>query len=401
MLIRDLLDIYHLPRVSVNLMLEKTSGNEPFYSEMVKNFYADVRSRHPKLWVVSKGVYGYSLCKLPADYETYFGLIESKARGNYRKAVRLGYVTRPFQFNDRLDDIREIWQSTPTRQGRMPEEIREGRVQAITHPPSRTTDHDYPYFGVFKDDKLVAYAGCMVAGELFNLGDCYGHDRFLRDGIVPLLIIDMARAIYKTYPRVKIYGYGTYFGSMESMRHFKRKFLFYPHKVNWMLSTPLAPLQPGEERLIYRMDVAEPLIEKGVPEGAFIVSAQPRTILAHFRAWVTTWGWKEAVKTALKVLSRKRILFGVVREKRVVQFGWLNIGGKCPFYPIERDAVIVETLWTDPVHRGQGLASSTIHQGLVFLSQRGYRRFYVDTSLSNLASQRMIQKAGFLDRVAC
>ncbi|OGR89029.1 MAG: hypothetical protein A2992_04345 [Elusimicrobia bacterium RIFCSPLOWO2_01_FULL_59_12] len=400
MRIHDLIDIYHLPPASINLMLEKTAQNDPFYAQVVKSYYAEARSRHPKLFFVEKYKYGFSLCKMPVDFETYFSLLESPARGNHRKALRLGYEMKRFDFNTRLEDIREIWQSTPVRQGTLPLEIREGRVRPITHPPSQSPYHDYPYFGVFKDGKLLAYAGCLVAGDLCNLADFYGHDRYLNDGIVPLLIIEIARELYTSYPAVKIYSYGTYFGASESMRRFKRKFLFYPHKANWILSTPLRPASPEQERLIYRMDVPGPLTPKVLPEGAFIVAAKLRSIAAHFLIWVKTWGWKEALKTSLKVLSGSRILFGVIRGKRVVQFGWLNLG-KCRTYPVERDAIVVETLWTDPQHRGQGLASATIHHGLVFLSQRGYRRFYVDTILANRASQRMIEKAGFSERVAC
>jgi len=400
MLMKDLIDIYHLPQASINLRLEKTAGNDPFYADMVNDFYADAQSRHPKLFFVRKCVYGYSLCKLPSNFETYFSLIENKARGNYRKALKWGYEVKRFDYNTHLDDVREIWQSTPVRQGQLPLEIREGRVHPTTHPSSRTSDHDYPYFGVFKEGKLVAYAGCLVAGELCNIGDCYGHDRFLHDGIVPLLIIEIARELYKSYPGVKFYGYGTYFGSLESMRHFKRKFLFYPHKTNWILSTPLKPSSPEEERLIYRKDILEPLPPIHLPEGAFIVAAKPQSIVAHFLVWVNTWGWKKALKVSLKILSGRRILFGVIRGKKIVQHGWLNVGF-CDVYPVERDAVVVGDLETDPEYRGQGLASATIHQGLVFLSQRGYRRFYVDTTLANRASQRMIEKAGFSERVAC
>ena len=400
MRINDISEIYKLPEASINLMLEKTAGNDPFYAEVVKNYYAEATSRHPKLVFVKKYTYGFSLCKMPSKFETYFSMLESTARGNHRKALRLGYEMKRFDFNTRLEDIREIWQSTPVRQGTLPLDIREGRVHPNANPSSRSPYHDYPYFGVFKEGKLLAYAGCLVAGNLCDLTDFYGHDRYLNDGITPLLIIEIARELYRSYPAVKIYSYGTYYGASESMRRFKRKFQFYPHKASWILSTPLRPSSPEQERLIYRMDVSGPLPPQVLPEGAFVVAAKFWSIAANFLIWVKTWGWKEAFKTSLKIASGKRILFGVIRGKRIVQSGWLQVG-KCRMYPVERDAIVVETLWTDPEHRGQGLASAAIHQGLVFLSQRGYRRFYVDTILGNLASQRMIEKAGFSERVAC
>ena len=400
MRLRDLIDIYYLPQVSINLMLEKTAGNDPFYTQIVKDFYTEVRSRHPKLFFIRKCVYGYSLCQLSINFEKYFSLLESRAKGNYRKAVKLGYKMMRFEFNDHMEDIREIWQSAPVRQGKLPVEIREGHVHLINNPPSRSPYHDYPYFGVFKDGKLLAYAACLIAGDLCHLADFYGHDQHQSDGIVPMLIIEIARELYKNYPAVKLYSYGTYFGASVTMRRFKRKFLFIPYKVNWILSTPLTHFSPEEERLIYRMDLTEPLTPMDIPDGTFIITAKLRSVAANFLIWVKTWGWKGALKTSLKIMSRKRILFGVIRERRVIQCGWLHVG-ECRTYPVERNAIVVETLWTDPAYRCKGLASATIHQGLVYLSQQGYRRFYVDTVLSNRASQRMIEKAGFSERIAC
>jgi GNAT superfamily N-acetyltransferase len=400
MRIKDLLEIRRLPLASINLMWEKTHQNDPFYKQIIQRYYDEAMSRHPKFPFVKKYQYGYALCKLPGRFEDYFGQLESAARGNYRKALRNGYVVKRFDFNSRLDDIREIWQSTPTRQGTLPAEIREGRVRPNTNPVSRTSFHDYPYFGVFKEEKLLAYAGCLVSGEICNLADFYGHDKYLNDGIVPLLIIEIARECYRSYPAVKIYSYGTYFGASDSMRRFKRKFLFYPHNTSWILGDSLIPQKPDQQRLIYRMDLAGPLASRVVPEGAFVVSARLQNIMANFPMWTRTWGWKGAIKTALKILSLKRILFGVIRDRRVVQFGWVHVG-ECRFYPVEQDAVVLETLWTDPLHRRQGFASATIYQTIVFLSKKGFRRFYIDTILSNVASQRMIEKAGFSECVAC
>src|SRR3989338_840153 len=98
MRIHDLIDIYHLTPASINLMLEKTAQNDPFYAQVVKSYYAEARSRHPKLFFVEKYKYGFSLCKMPVDFETYFSLLESPARGNHRKALRLGYEMKRIDF---------------------------------------------------------------------------------------------------------------------------------------------------------------------------------------------------------------------------------------------------------------------------------------------------------------
>jgi hypothetical protein len=232
---RDIIDIFRLPRVSINLMFEKTTINDPFFGRVVKNFYKEATSRHPKLPFIKALQYGFALCVLPVDFNTYFMSLKSSARGNYRKAHREGYAVKRFDFNAHLDDVREILQSSAVRQGKFPPHVRESYVHPINDPPSRTPYHDYPYFGVFRGGKLFAYASCLVAGELCNMADFYGHIRYERDGLVSLLVIEIVQELFKSFPAVKYFGYGTYFGASESMRRFKRKFLFYPYRADWIL----------------------------------------------------------------------------------------------------------------------------------------------------------------------
>ena len=239
MLIKDLMEMLRLPRAVVNLMSEKTAENDPFYARVVQDFYREASARHPKLLLAKKYEYGFTLCKLPKDFNAYFMEVEASARRNYRKAIRLGYRMTRFDFNTYLNDVRDIWLSTPIRQGELlPEDIRTGQVTRIKDPPSWTPYHDYPYFGIFKEEKLLAYAGCLVSGELCNLNDIYGHTQYQGDSVVPLLIIEIARVLIEFYPNVKYYSYGTYFGASDSMQRFKRKFLFNPHHVKWVLGTP-------------------------------------------------------------------------------------------------------------------------------------------------------------------
>jgi hypothetical protein len=247
--LHDVIDFIHLPKVDINLMLEKTADNDPFYAQAVRSFYKEASARHPKLlFVAGRYQYGYAVCRLPETFDAYFMKIDASARRNYKKASRLGYLFRRFNYNDHLDDIREIWLSISVRQGVVPKDMREGRVHPISDPPSKNNYQDYPYFGVFKDQKLVAYAACLVTGELCNVNDLYGHNGYLEDGVVPLALIDTVRHILQSHPLVKYYSYGTYFGASESMRRFKRKFHFLPHRVRWILKTPSTAEFPPLEK---------------------------------------------------------------------------------------------------------------------------------------------------------
>ena len=105
-------------------------------------------------------------------------------------------------------------------------------------PKSISDIHDYPYFGIFNaDNKLVAYASGIVAGELMEVEHIYGHSDFQSDGVVPMLYISIAGYVMEKFPRVKYYCYGTFFGASPSLQRFKKKFKFLPHRVSWVLKS--------------------------------------------------------------------------------------------------------------------------------------------------------------------
>jgi hypothetical protein len=234
-IIRDVGEMARLPRVSINLMLRETERNDPFFAKQVRDFYALTRKRHPRFPLVRLWRHGVAVCPLPPSFNEYFMAVEGAARRNYKKALRSGYVFARFQHNDYLQDLTEIHRSTDVRQGQMPGELLRREVQPCNDPPSRTDVHDYPYFGILKDGKLVAYAGNLVAGEAFMIEQLYGHAAYQADGVVPMLLIGMVEHMLQHYPRVKYYINEMYFGAGETLRRFKRKFGFLPHQVNWNL----------------------------------------------------------------------------------------------------------------------------------------------------------------------
>jgi hypothetical protein len=231
----DLREIRRMPSVTIDLMLRETRANDPFFERMVRQFYAETRARHRRCPLIRHWRYGVAVCVLPAEPDGYFARVESAARRNYKKAQRLGYRFERLEHNRFLADMREIHGSTEVRQGRVPDRILHGEVKPCSDPPTRTNLHDYPYLGILKDGKLVAYSGSLVAGEAFLIEQLYGHAAHHANGVVPMLLIDMAAYIRAHYPAVKYYVNEMYFGAGETMRRFKRKFGFVPHKVTWKL----------------------------------------------------------------------------------------------------------------------------------------------------------------------
>ena len=227
-------EISSLPSVSIDLMLSETLDNHPFFRQVTWQFHENATCRHAKFPLIRQFEYGVAvslLKSLPAPYSDRVG---STAKRNLKKALRLGYRFERIDYNQHLDDITAIHRSSKTRQGRaMPEHFFTERAPSIVDPPSTNPTHDYPYFGIFKGDTLVAYASCLVAGELCTIETIYGHDDHHADGVIPLLLVSMADDLIAHHPKVLYYVYDTYFGASETMRRFKRKFLFHPHHVTW------------------------------------------------------------------------------------------------------------------------------------------------------------------------
>ena len=224
-----------MPTLSINLMLKRTVDNDQFYKKITIEWFEEARRRHPKFKVIRELEWGVAVAILPRTFDDYFMYIEASARRNYKKAKRNGYTFSKLDINKYLDDVREIRQSTDVRQGKVPEDLMYGEIERNTNPPSRNHYHDYPYVGVFKDGKLVAYASAFVGGEVCSLEHILGHADYQSDGIVPMMIIGLAEVLYKEHPAVRYFMYGTYFGAGKTLRRYKKKFRFYPHHVYWML----------------------------------------------------------------------------------------------------------------------------------------------------------------------
>jgi RimJ/RimL family protein N-acetyltransferase len=149
---------------------------------------------------------------------------------------------------------------------------------------------------------------------------------------------------------------------------------------------------------IYRWDLSEAPAQAPLAEGSFYWVAGAAEIPHILPVWTRSWGIKAAMKAVLKVMSGRRMAFGVVIDGRVAQSGWANIGF-CRFYDVELDAAVLGTLFTEPPFRGRGIGPAAIRLTLAELFHRGFRRIYIDVEPHNTASRRMIEKSGFTHRV--
>ena len=232
---QDILSIRRMPIVSVDLMRRETEGNDPFFAGMVDEYFQYTRRRHPRFPLVRRDAYGVALRVLPSSADEYFMAIESSGRRNVRKARRLGYTfERIDNINDYIGDVHRICTSADVRQGEMDEALAHQYASPTLHPRSSTDVHDYAHYGVLKDGVLYAYAACMIAGEGCMIEQIFGDARRQSDGLVPMLIVGIATSMLEHHPKVKYYTYDTFFGAGLSLRRFKKKFAFIPHRVRWV-----------------------------------------------------------------------------------------------------------------------------------------------------------------------
>lgn len=230
--------IKNMPHIRINLMLEACEGNHPFYERITKEYFQIANARHPKLSLIKQREYGVSVFQYNDQPDCYIKAVESSARRNYKKAIRNGYMFRRINFNEHIEDVWDIRRSAKVRQGEMAESFLNSKPSEVEVPKSSSDTHDYPYFGIFNaDNKLVAYASGIVAGELMEVEHIYGHSDFQSDGVVPMLYISVAGYVMENFPMVKYYCYGTFFGASPSLQRFKKKFKFLPHRVSWVLES--------------------------------------------------------------------------------------------------------------------------------------------------------------------
>lgn len=383
------------PIVRIDLMLRATAGNDPYYARLVRDFYRDARKPHPKLPLVGRFSWGVALCRLPDRYEQYFMLVDGSARRNFKKCERAGYRFDRIDFNRHLEDIAEIRRSATVRQGPVPERYLKGEVKPENTPPSQTSTHDYPRFGVLKDDKLVGYASCFVAGEVCLVNNILGHAAHQEEGIMPRLIAGIAEYVYGHHPDVRYFGYDTYFGASESLRRFKRKMRFEPYRVRWMLDAPPSRGAPSVDGgAAYRRRATAP-VPVEPPEGAVFhyVDGPLALPLVLGPVW-RRLGVQGIVDIAAKVATARRQYYCVVQGDEVTADGWVTPARGRAAAPAAAEPLILPT----PTGSGPGraaLGTYALRSAANALYARGFSVTRVDAPRGDDTMQKVLAQSGY------
>lgn len=150
-----------------------------------------------------------AMLRIPDTLAGYMSVIGDKGRNMVRKAQRQGYAYRKVDPDQYLDDVVAIRTSDPERQGKsIPDYFKVRPTQMISDPFRNGCElHREEFFGVFKDDRLIAYTTIFFYGELGQVNHILGHADHLQEGVMNLLVSETVREVIENRPWVRAINY--------------------------------------------------------------------------------------------------------------------------------------------------------------------------------------------------
>ena len=195
------------------------------------NIFKKFTKPHPRYFIIknkTKGVELINSWQFKNSTE-YIAFVKGKNSADYfsRRAIKLGYSFRYITPEKHIAEIFSINTSS---------DIRQGKAMSASYNDKEIVfpaDNHNKYFGVFKEDKLVAYLWVSIHGELAILTRLLGHAGFLKDGIMYLMLTATIAEIIDNYKEIKFIMYDTFFGASDGLRLFKSRLGFRPYNVKW------------------------------------------------------------------------------------------------------------------------------------------------------------------------
>jgi hypothetical protein len=219
-----------IPLVNINL------GNSK--SKRIKEWYEMLNERHPVFGKYSANTMGLSLIDLTKinSFSDYEQSIRGKdyVSAKFNRCKNKGYTFGELDRNKYFEDIFEINNSADMRQGK---KMNKNYVMKTNwHEPEELTE----YYGVFnKEGKLVSYIHILFANEVVFIFKLLGHDSYLKDNIMYLMIYYTIEQIFNrkenSHKNLKYIIYDSFFTNSEGLAFFKRRFRFSPYAVKWLM----------------------------------------------------------------------------------------------------------------------------------------------------------------------
>ncbi len=152
-------------------------------------------------------------------------------------------------------------------------------------------------------------------------------------------------------------------------------------------------------QFVYRLERRELYSSKRKDGFEFICIKTPLQGIRRFGLLRRHYGLLGTIKAIAKLVTGIRMLYLVVARGAIQSDGWCKYG-RCKYYRVERNSVVIGPIWSSPDMRGHGLATYALECVMDECIRNGRTLFYIDTSKTNLSAQRVFQKCGFGAAVA-
>ena len=177
-----------------------------------------------------------SIIDIPGSYEAYLsGPAGYATRRKLRRAEREGYTFREINPADWTDDIYAVNTSLDTRQGR-PMDASYRTRPSIDHDRAiGCPRHREVWFGVVKDDHVVAYTHVYQVGEMCLFSRILGHGDHMESGIMYQLVAGAIEVLTES-AGLRYAMYERHTSGTPGLRFFKERMGFRPYWVDWQLA---------------------------------------------------------------------------------------------------------------------------------------------------------------------
>jgi hypothetical protein len=223
--------------------------NPNFYNEVYNEYcnrpnfpghfisFSENLPRHPSA-VIDFEKYG--------DFDTYFSNLSTSVVRDYRISEKKRYIFEEFRYENYVPDICEINHSNLNRKSRMNpyylrsvEEMGGGPEVELPLVAPSCDIHNTRWFGVFRylknyrqhkiktNKKLIAYAGVARDGDLSAITFIFGHNDYLKDGVMFYLLVNIIEKLCIMEKKPKCLQYWSLSGLETSgIVSWKKRMLF-------------------------------------------------------------------------------------------------------------------------------------------------------------------------------
>jgi RimJ/RimL family protein N-acetyltransferase len=145
------------------------------------------------------------------------------------------------------------------------------------------------------------------------------------------------------------------------------------------------------ERVLYEIDAVEAVVPESTPDRSVAIYDAASTIPERVLRFVEPGG-----RDYLEGVRRSDLLYVGEFEGNLVHFGYvMRQTRETAVLGEPAGTPLIGNCWTDPRARGRGIYPYALRAVVCFLRDRGMRRILIETDVSNTASRRGIEKAGF------